>query len=320
MKDMLEPSNLQLAYYKEIKRILLETYGYADLESVFNVVEQVSLDSRYADLGFISAYILHKKGIDVKLRMSVSTEVELAKKLSIAIKEFVRHICQLEESLTVEGKIEQLYGDLFDAVCSKYNIGKISGGGKQSYSYPNCPIYTTNYDLVQEKYWQGLAHINDLWKEDGNIMVLDVEKREGDIVELVKLHGSLNWFKLEDGTIVKMDSSQERFARRRVEGELVLYPIRQKNMYLYPWFDLFGRFKDDLERTINWIVIGYSFNDEFIRNSFLEVLRVPGHKLIIVGPNASKITSTFFNNQESVIPIDGKFGDNDTVPKIISNL
>lgn len=67
-------------------------------------------------------------------------------------------------------------------------------------------------------------------------------------------------------------------------------------------------------------VIGYSFNDEFIRNLFLGLLKVPGHKLLIVDPNANEITTTFFDNQRDVVPIDGRFGDNDTIPKIINNL
>ncbi len=38
--------------------------------------------------------------------------------------------------------------------------------------------------------------------------------------------------------------------------------------------------------------MGYSFNDEFIRNSFREILEDMAHKLIIVDPNASDIANT----------------------------
>lgn len=65
----------------------------------------------------------------------------------------------------------------------------------------------------------------------------------------------------------------------------MFYPIQQKDLHLYPWFDLFYRFKEDLQRTKTWIVIGYSFNDEFILNVFREALRIGDHRLILVSHN-----------------------------------
>jgi hypothetical protein len=44
-----------------------------------------------------------------------------------------------------------------------------------------------------------------------------------------------------------------------------------------------------LKHIRTWIVIGYSFNDEFIRNMFGEALRLGDHKLILVNPNADDI-------------------------------
>ena len=36
-------------------------------------------------------------------------------------------------------------------------------------------------------------------------MTLDVERHEGDVLDLIKLHGSLDWLGLTDGTIIKSD-------------------------------------------------------------------------------------------------------------------
>jgi hypothetical protein len=35
--------------------------------------------------------------------------------------------------------------------------------------YENWPIYTTNYDNVQEIYWEGTVELNDMVKEERDI-------------------------------------------------------------------------------------------------------------------------------------------------------
>ena len=54
---------------------------------------------------------------------------------------------------------------------------------------------------------------------------------------------------------------------------------------------LFRQFKQDLSKTKNWIIIGYSFNDEFIRNIFLEVFRQEGQnpRMLIIHPRAKEM-------------------------------
>jgi hypothetical protein len=312
-------SKPMLALYNSIKQSLERAYGYADIESIFSVVELLSTDSQYNDLGHASTYLFRKLGVDVRQRISDENQKVLARLLSKTLREFVRYTCQLGESTEIE-RIDKLYSELFDVLSKKFNLPKINLHG-HSYSYPNCPIYTTNYDLVMEKYWEVLADINDLWKEERNIKVLDVEKREGEIVEFIKLHGSLNWFQLENEDIVNLESLRARYGRNRVAGELMLYPIEQKDMYLYPWFNLFHRFKNDLTHTTNWIVIGYGFNDEFIRNTFCEVLDEGNHRLIIVSPRANEIGDKFFSDYEGIIrKVVGKFGEPNLVEKIISDL
>ncbi|HXX97838.1 MAG TPA: SIR2 family protein [Candidatus Bathyarchaeia archaeon] len=155
-------------------------------------------------------------------------------------------------------------------------------------------MYTTNYDAVMETYWEGIAQINDLWRQEAGGKTLDVRKYEADVLNLVKLRGSLDWFGLSDGTIVKLDRFQKTYSKREVQrGEFMIYPIQQKDLYLYPWFDLFWRFKDDLNHKKIWIVIGYRFSDEFILNIFVEALGTGDHRLILVTPNAHDIVEKF---------------------------
>jgi hypothetical protein len=68
-------------------------------------------------------------------------------------------------------------------------------------------------------------------------------------VKLVKLHGSLDWFKLKNGNILNLPSYRAKHGKQPVEGEMILYPLHQKDLYLYPWFELFKGFKHDLSKT-----------------------------------------------------------------------
>jgi hypothetical protein len=100
----------------------------------------------------------------------------------------------------------------------------------------------------------------------------------------------------------------------------MLYPIQQKDLYLYPWFNLFRRFRQDVQKSKTWLVIGYNFNDEFIRNIFLEALesRDQTHELILVTPSAEKVLKEKFSKyQHNVKIIPKKFGDQQTTSEII---
>lgn len=99
----------------------------------------------------------------------------------------------------------------------------------------------------------------------------------------------------------------------------MLYPIQQKDLYLYPWYDIFKQFKQDLIKTRNWIVIGYSFNDEFIRNMLLEVFRQEkqNSRMLIIHPRAREIVQKFrWQDMEKIKPITAKLGQDETPSKV----
>jgi hypothetical protein len=134
--------------------------------------------------------------------------------------------------------------------------------------------------------------------------------------DVIYLHGSLRWYGLIDGSIFESQSNRISINGISVTGEMVLYPISQKDLYLHPWFDIFRAFKQDLANTLNWVVIGYSFNDLFIREIFLEALRRAKHRLIIVDPEASKILEEKFAKEydhDNIKAIDGKLEENEII-------
>ena len=96
----------------------------------------------------------------------------------------------------MEDRISNCYKELFDMIGDKYRFTTTRGDDGRDYKYGPCPIYTTNYDSVIERYWKGISPIIDLWVDDKGIKVLDPGKAlsGGVDVKLVKLHGSLDWF------------------------------------------------------------------------------------------------------------------------------
>jgi hypothetical protein len=311
---------IMIRLYGSIKRAIFNTYGYVDLESVFTVLLSISQRIKYSDLGFTSLFAISRIIADHNLNITTEEEARAADKLLKRYRTFVRRVCRLKNSQ--EKRITDVYSDFFEKLCSEQSQ-KIRGKDGLQYSYPSgCSIYTTNYDAVLETYWQGIADINDLWKDTNGTLTLWVDKHEGDALNLIKLHGSLGWFGLSDRTIVKLPNFRKTYGKRAVQGEFMLYPIQQKDLYLYPWFNLFYRFKDDLERIKTWIVIGYSFNDEFILNMFVEALRIGDHKLILVTPDAVDIAERKFSlfSTDKVRQVSRKFGEKQTTIEIVKEL
>lgn len=121
---------------------------------------------------------------------------------------------------------------------------------------------------------------------------------------------------LNDGSIVKSHTNRIRIGGQAVTGEMMLYPINQKDLYLHPWLEIFRGFKRDLLDTQNWVVIGYSFNDLFIKEIFEESLARANHNLIVVCPRASQIVHKKFGDIDNISTVDGKLEDSQTSSKI----
>ena len=156
--------------YQSVKKTLFDTYGYVDLESVFTVLLSISQRMKYSDLGFTSLFATSKVA-DPNMAITTEENITAADKLLTKYRQFVKRSCRLKNT---QGKrITVVYSDFFEKLGSKYPSHLIKGKDNQNYTYPlNSSIYTTNYDVVMETYWEGITHINDLWT-DSNGKTLD---------------------------------------------------------------------------------------------------------------------------------------------------
>lgn len=296
------PSDVPFRYqmpqlYKSIKEVLASAYGYVDLESVFSVIDAIGTGTKYSDLGFTASFAISRLRPNIsKDSISNRDEQKTANNLLEHFKKFIRSKCTIDDSKF--SQVDSVYRSFFEELGKKFKVGYTVGADGNHYYATDWTIYTTNYDTCIESFWEGVADINDLFNEHGGVKVLAVDRvTEPGKPKIVKLHGSVDWYKLSTWKIVKTASQRARVGREPVRGEQMLYPVQQKDLYLYPWLGLVSGFKQDLQKMTNWIVIGYSFNDEFILNIFKELPSVDSrYNLIIVDPNAIQIVSTKFQD------------------------
>ena len=171
--------------------------------------------------------------------------------------------------------------------------------------------YTTNYDNIFEDFWRAfeppIDHFGPIGNSVKHVFHIHLLSQKH---TFSKLHGSLDWTKeVPSGRIVR--EGLQTYSPVKTRGEVMLFPIQQKDLYLHPWFTLFQDLKEGLSTKQKWYVIGYAFNDEFIRSVFQESLvDYSSKKLILINPEANKIKNKFSSNvqnQIDVLPI--RFGD-----------
>lgn len=306
-------SNDTKRLYNTVKDFSIAVYKYVDLELIFTILNDIAERRKFMELGITSTFLYRKldptfKKADKFLEQNQSIAHTLLK----TIKAHVRK--KLILTSKQEQEIRKTHSLFFESLKEKFSWKEDAN--------IHCSIYTTNYDRVIETYFADNTYLSDLWEREMGTDILKVKNADVDrsYYKLIKLHGSLDWFQLEDGRIVKLEVAKKMYLGKKIENEMMIFPIQQKDLYLYPWYNLFRAFKLSLNQAKNWLVIGYNFNDEYIRNIFLQEFR-DEHKFVIVSPNALDLKSKFAKLEKSksinFIPL--KF-DDDTISEIVSDL
>lgn len=197
-------------------------------------------------------------------------------------------------------------------------------------------LFTTNYDLCFETAAgkQGLVVLDGFSFTqprhfDPRFFLYDIVRRPttGDdvgtplegVFHLYKLHGSVNWSRVEGGDI-------EVVAKPEPETACLIYPAKGKyqQSYVQPHLELISNYFSVLrEPNTCLIVSGFGFNDDHLSEPILAAIRTNPHlRLIIVNPSADDLTArsveknkyweTLFNlakQGEDVWLINASFGD-----------
>lgn len=167
------------------------------------------------------------------------------------------------------------YDTLFEQAASKLRAIAIDGFNFSS--TPEFRASSFDYDIVDRE----------------NNRVFSEHNFIGNVFQLYKLHGSINWKKNDDGKIYRKDKPSEE--------PFLIYPGNQKfeNTYETPFFELLSRFQRSLrEKNTLLIIAGYSFGDKHINQAVLEALKsnVNLHVLVL---SSRVITESDDNSSEA---------------------
>lgn len=257
-----------------------------DIENVLTVLEAIVHPyTVYSEIGPKIA------ALEISGTIKAVTDIE---KLTAAIKKSVKDLC-----LNPDWEKAQLFYDgLFKAL---NHIGKINGSYK-TMNVLKGTIVTTNYDMSIEESLQhsGMQifdgfEYNNAKREQvftGKWMTDDADPESG--VNLVKIHGSVDYYKLEDNTIIR-DPSSVRLGRERRRQELLIYPAGEKSITSTPYYDLYSMFRHQLLKGDHAVALGFSFRDFAIRNIFADWLSLnPRARLIVYSLHADRIRPLYF--------------------------
>lgn len=184
---------------------------------------------------------------------------------------------------------------------------------------PRTKVFTTNYDLVIERaldslgvsYFDGFtgtidrvlrpeSYQYDLYfpgsTTEGKVSRVDR------VLQLFKLHGSVNWRKVSEGRFHDISMRRETPAEADY-GDVMIYPspIKNSEMHGYPYSEMLRHFAAQIQQPQSiLLVIGYSFADDHIRRIVYQALAIPSFALVIVVPElpASDLSDSSAPNSE----------------------
>ena len=173
-------------------------------------------------------------------------------------------------------------------------------------------LFTTNYDLCFETasgtagfvIIDGFSHTNPQ-EFDGIHFGYDIVRRDpesevpsyiSNVIQLLKLHGSVDWDRIASGQILRSPSPQK---------PVIIYPRSGKfeSSYNQPYFEMMSRFQAALRQpNTGLLIVGFGFNDAHLVGPLNSALRSNASlRLVAVGPAYETKPPQFIQNLESLI-------------------
>jgi len=144
-------------------------------------------------------------------------------------------------------------------------------------------VFTLNNDLLMETAFKEentlyIGFVSNKWvgfdKAD-----IDENTYSASRINYYKLHGSLDWIRLTDGTVRKKMTNENY----EIDIEpLLIFGYGSKIYTVDPFFSLLEMFKAKLKEKKYYLVIGYSFFDPHINNLIFNELTNNDNKILII--------------------------------------
>jgi len=219
---------------------------------------------------------------------------------------------QVEYDLNVEGFLIEAKKIILDACSTFLKDENLVGHrvflhrlSKRRVRDPRLKIFTTNYDLCFERAaaLQGLIILDGFSfvhprRYDPNFFNYDIVRRsqksddstnflEG-VVQLFKLHGSVNWERNNNEVREKTEP--------KPENACIIYPAQGKyqQSYIQPHLELFSQYLSSLRNPNSCLIIsGFGFNDDHLSEPIISAIDTNPHlKIIIADYKAEELLKT----------------------------
>ena len=325
--------------YNEIVKMLKDDMGPdVDIEAIFSVIDGLQ-DYNIESIGELSIYISKKFFSDTPLGKNIVSKTIL-QSLEKAFQRFIRRSCALKSPYRT--KMVNVFTGFFNTIGEAVN----SPDGHDSVKYDTrWTLFTTNYDRCLEAFWRenvritldtgfrdrnGLIgtdalHADNFLYSFGSELQFLREGRPGRL-RLVKLHGSTTWLIRKDTREIEerphdIDQGVGLGTGDMYTDEVVIYPLRQKQLYVDPYIQMFFLLNKELQYNKVWIVVGYSFRDPVIQNVFSDNFK-DGKKMILIHPNPEEVKKRFPDHEDDIIAIKryfGRNGDQDVINSTIKD-
>ncbi|MCG8608699.1 SIR2 family protein, partial [bacterium] len=151
-------------------------------------------------------------------------------------------------------------------------------------------IFTLNNDVVIEQYfskheeipWRGF--VNGKWQDISN----DTQNDPYGRIDLYKLHGSIDWVRLEDMDVWEEEKlgDEDKENIQHKHNPYIIFGQGTKTFSVEPFFSLINHFNNQLNSDSKdyFFVVGYSFFDPYVNNLLFNAVK-GFKKLIIVNPH-----------------------------------
>ncbi len=223
--------------YTDIKETLEKHLDrHVDLEAVFTVIDGI-INYSPERIGLLSLYAVS----EFKRSFPTKKDIQICKLLKEKFQTFVREKCIIPDNSF--DKIGIVYQDFFNRFALELPSRR-GGVRSRDYAYDGSwKIFTTNYDTCLEYYWREVVRAGiDTGAVPDNIrhvpIIHSARFLANNELKLFKLHGSVNW-KIEKrtGEITEEDIPIGRsMTGRRFAGDMMLYPIAEKELYFDPLY------------------------------------------------------------------------------------
>ena len=178
------------------------------------------------------------------------------------------------------------------------------GSSCSKLGYENVTVFTTNYDMSLEKSLSGFVpYTTGIENDEFYPQVLLPEDPER--LRIVKLHGSLDLFELDDGKIVRINYPAHPGAwigGRTIRRPYLVPPSEGKTTYDSQQEGLIELFKQTISEADAMAIIGSSLRDTRLAEA-LSNARKDCHILVACGSQSESIAVKWFLTQSDVTPV-----------------